>query len=183
MKYFKQLAAGININPLANAIARKPELWNVNDLRTTHQGSAHVEADDIWLRFKNLDKQYANAWDLVDDAEVVNYQPWFQLPQAHPIIFDLMRAVEATRLGSVIVTRLRPGSQIHPHTDDGRAANYYQRYHVAIQSLPGALFNIGDETVNFQTGDIWMIDNQVMHSVVNNSADDRIVMIVDIRSE
>jgi quercetin dioxygenase-like cupin family protein len=48
--------------------------------------------------------------------------------------------------------------------------------------LPGALFHSGDETSNFHTGEVWWVNNRVTHSVVNNSADDRIVCIVDIRS-
>jgi quercetin dioxygenase-like cupin family protein len=66
--------------------------------------------------------------------------------------------------------------------DSGAPATFYTRYQIALQSLPGALFNIEDETVNFRSGDIWLINNKAEHSVVNNSADDRIVCIVDIRS-
>jgi aspartyl/asparaginyl beta-hydroxylase (cupin superfamily) len=31
-------------------------------------------------------------------------------------------------------------------------------------------------------GEVWWFDNTVEHEVVNNSADDRIVLICDIRS-
>lgn len=74
-----------------------------------------------------------------------------------------------------VVTTTPPGT-------GGAPATYYNRYQVALQSLPGALFTIGDETVNFESGDVWLIDNKKEHGVINNSRDDRIVMIVDIRS-
>jgi quercetin dioxygenase-like cupin family protein len=97
------------------------------------------------------------------------------------MIFDLMRTVEGIQLGRVIITKLSPGKEITPHVDQGAPAEWFNRYQIALQSLPGALFHIGDETVNFRTGDVFMIDNRTEHSVQNHSADDRIVCIADIR--
>ena len=34
-----------------------------------------------------------------------------------PIVFDLMRRIEAVSLGRVIITRLQPGGRIAPHAD------------------------------------------------------------------
>jgi aspartyl/asparaginyl beta-hydroxylase (cupin superfamily) len=120
--------------------------------------------------------------DVVNDIIVKPYPAFEKLPQARPILFDLMRLVDGVTLGRVIITKLAPGKKIMPHVDGGAPATYYTRYQVALQSLPGALFTIGDETVNFESGEVWLIDNKKEHSVTNNSRDDRIVMIVDIRS-
>lgn len=185
MKYFQQLAAGVNVTPLMNALHRQPDLWDENPIRTKHPGTAHAEVSDILLRFNDLE-EYIRTGDpatITDDKEAIAYRAWDKLPQIRPIIFDLMRTVEATRLGRVVITKLPPGKEITPHEDQGAPATYYERYQIALQSLPGALFNIGDETVNFRSGDVWWINNAVTHSVVNNSTDDRIVMIVDLRSE
>jgi len=185
MKYFQQLAAGINVTPLMNALQRQPELWDANPIRTKHPGTAHAEVSDILVRFNDVE-EYLRTGDpsaIVDDREAIAYPAWEKLPHMRPIIFDLMRTVEATRLGRVVITKLPPGKEITPHVDQGSPAEYYRRFQVALQSLPGALFTIGDETVNFRTGDVWMIDNRTVHGVVNNSADDRIVMIVDLRCE
>ena len=35
--------------------------------------------------------------------------------------------------------------------------------------------------VNMLTGEIWWFNNQAEHEIINNSADDRIHLIVDIR--
>jgi aspartyl/asparaginyl beta-hydroxylase (cupin superfamily) len=98
------------------------------------------------------------------------------------MVLDLIHRVNGVQLGRCIITKLPPGGQITPHVDGGAPAEFYTRYQIALQSLPGALFHSGDETVNFRAGEIWWINNRVTHSVVNNSADDRIVCIVDIRS-
>ncbi len=178
MRNFELMAAGIDVAPLRHAITRQPDLWNANTLRTAHPGTAHSEVDDIWLWFNATDTPET----VPDDRETIPYPAWPRLPQVRPLIFDLMRRVEGTRLGRVIVTRLAPGKSIAPHADAGAPADYYERYQFALQSLPGCLFTIGDETVSFATGDVWHIDNRETHAVVNNSADDRLAMIVDIRA-
>jgi quercetin dioxygenase-like cupin family protein len=63
----------------------------------------------------------------------------------------------------------------------GAPAEYFTRYQIALQSLPGAIFRVEDETANFRSGDAWWFNNQLEHEVVNNSADDRIVCIIDVR--
>jgi len=166
----------VNVQPLLHAIQRQPELWNKNSLRTKFPGTPHSEADDIWLWFNS-----ENSDDPANDRETVPYPAWDFLPQARQIVFDLMRAVEACQLGRVIITKLTPGKQITPHVDGGAPAQFYKRYQVALQSLPGAMFAIEDEKVNFKSGEVWLINNRAEHSVQNNSADDRIVMIVDVR--
>lgn len=183
MKYFQQLAGAVNVAPLLNALQRQPELWNANTLRTKHPGTAHSEVSDIWLRFNDV-AEYERTGDpttITDDKECLSYPAWDKLPQVRPIIFDLMRMVEAARLGRVIITKLPAGKEITPHVDGGAPATYFERYQISLQSLPGCLFRIGDETVNFRTGDVYWINNGVEHAVVNNSADDRIAMIVDLR--
>lgn len=184
MKYFHQLAAGINFAPLMNAIHRQPELWDQFPIRTKHPGTAHAQVSDILMRFNDLSEyeRTGDATTITDDKECIAYPAWDKLPQVRPIIFDLMRTVEATRLGRVIITKLPPGKTITPHVDQGAPVSYYARYMFALQCLPGALFHIGDETVNFQSGDVWFIRNDVEHSVQNNSADDRVVCIVDLKS-
>lgn len=183
MKYFQQLAAGINVTPLMNALQRQPELWNANPIRTKHPGTAHADVSDILVFFNDI-SAYERTGDpttITDDKECIPYPAWAKLPQLRPIIFDLMRTVEATRLGRVIITKLPPGKTITPHVDGGAPATWYERYQIALQSLPGAVFQIGDEEVNFRSGDVWHIDNSVEHSVTNNSKDDRIVCIIDLR--
>lgn len=177
MRHFQIIAQNVDVLPLAHALHRKPELWNRNDLRTTYPNSPHADVDDIWLWFNETEDPAA----VVDDKETQPCPAWGALPQARPIVFDLMRRVEGVRLGRVIITRLAPGKKIAAHADQGAPAEYYQRYQVALQNLPGSTFRIGDETVVFSPGDVWHIDNRIEHEAVNASADDRIVMIVDIR--
>jgi len=172
------MGAGVNVVPLLNAIMRDPALWNQHTLRTDHPNTAHAAVDDIWLRFNEIE----DVEGVIDDTECVNYPAWWALPQARPLIFSLMAQVEGERLGRVLITRLAPGRKITPHVDGGAPATYYDRFHIVLNSAPGCLFRAGDETIHMGAGQVWWFDNTQEHEVINNSVDDRIHLIVDIRT-
>ena len=176
MRHFQKIAEGVDVIPVLDALMRNADLWDGNTLRTKHPGTAHADVSDIWVMFNDASRDVAN------DREVIPYPAWERMPQLRPLVLDLMRRVEGIRLGRVIITRLPPGKAITPHVDGGAPATYFTRYQIALQSAPGALFRIGDEQVNFRTGEVWQIDNRSEHEVVNHSAEDRIVIIVDIRN-
>ena len=181
MRYFHKFCQGIETMYLMQQIMRQPELWDQQRLRTTHPGTPHSEVSDIWLRFNRL-PEVGNEALVLDEHESINWPAFDALPAARAIVFDLMRAVEGERLGRVLITRLAPGKRIAPHVDGGSHAVYYDRYHVGLQIRPGALFRAGNETVQMATGDCWWFDNSQEHEVINNSDDDRITLIVDIRT-
>jgi hypothetical protein len=192
MKNFLKLADNVNVLPIMIELQRNVDLWNENTLRTKHPGTAHAEVSDIWVWFNDTSplmlrtvegKEYQDGSRIINDKEVIPYRAWKDLPSIKPLILALMNQVGAIRLGRVIITKLPPGKTITPHVDGGAPATYYQRYQIALQCLPGNKFIIGDEEVGFKTGEVWQINNRETHSVVNNSADDRIVMIADMRSE
>ena len=179
MKNFLKLAFGIDVIPALRELAVNQHLWNENNLRTTHPASSHTQVDDIWLWFNKIHDDPAKT---IDDIQVYPYPAWEKLRSLREMILNLIRRVDGVQLGRCIVTRMRPGSIIAPHVDEGTPATFYTRYQIVLQSQPGALFTIGDETVNFCGGEAWWINNRERHGVVNNSAEDRIVCIVDIRS-
>lgn len=174
MRHFQLLPINADVGPLHNAIQRT-DLWNQNTLRTKHEGTVHGEVDDIWLRFNEITEE------VIDDTECRDYPAFKELPQARALIFDLMRYVEGTRLGRVLITRLPPSGKILPHKDQGAPAHYYHRFQAVLQCPIGCSFSIEDETVQMDAGQIWWINNEAEHEVVNLGDDDRIVMIVDIR--
>ncbi len=185
MRYFHKIAKEMNVAPLLAAVSRNPELWNQHRIRTTHDNSAHVQASDILLRFNDL-SNFKDSDDysvILNDLEAIDYPAFKELPQARGIIFDLMRFVEGKRLGRVVITKLTPGSKVTPHIDSGLSAEYYDRYHITLKNSEGSIFRVGDEVVCMEPGDIYLFNNQVEHEVINNGTDDRITLIVDIRSK
>lgn len=178
MRNFLRLAAGVDVVPLLAALQRHPELWDANTLRTKHPHTAHAAVSDIWLWFNPLESA-----DVANDREVVPYPAWWTLSPFRKLVLDIMNRVEGIRLGRVIITRLPPGKAITPHVDGGAPVEFYTRYQFALQNPAGSIFRIDDEKVWMQPGELWQIDNSKEHEVVNGGADDRIVLICDVRSE
>ena len=187
MHNFYQVAANVDVVPLMMALNTKSHLWNQHRFRTTYNGTPHGDVDDVILRFsapaKTADPNHLT--DVLEDMAPVFYPAWQELPQVRPIVFDLMRRVEAHTLGRVIITRLRPGGRIAPHADtDGEyvARDDGMRFHVVLQGLPGSLYHCGPEVVTMLTGTAWWFAHREVHSVENNSSSERVHLLVDVRA-
>lgn len=169
----------VDVLPLAVALQTKPGLWDQHTFRTTRLGTAMAECSDILLRYTALDRLCDND----NDTDPIAYPAWQELPQVRPIVFDLMRRMEAVTLGRVIISRLPPGGRIAAHADVGNA--YVEqpdvmRLHVAIQGLPGSLYHCGEETTQMLTGGVFWFNHREIHSVENNSSDDRVHLMIDL---
>lgn len=173
MRYFFKLLDNVVVLSLMNDIARQPGLWNLDKTRTAFEGTPHAQVDDILLRFGKPD---GNDLEAADSALMMT------LPKAKQLALNVMQIVGGSRLGRVVVTKLEPGKKILPHADlKGDYSKYYTRYHLVLLGLPGSLFTCGDETVNMRTGELWWADFKQEHSVSNNSGDDRVHFLVDVR--
>jgi len=170
-----QKIANCNVQSLIAALARQPELWNQNPIRTTHQGTVHADASDILLRY--------NEEPSIDAIDNIDYPAFALLPQARALVFDLMRLVEGNRLGRIFITKLPVGGKILPHKDEGKSPEYYDRYHIILQNYEGSIFRCGDETICPNAGDVIWFNNKIEHEVINESIDDRISLIIDICSK
>lgn len=179
MRNFLRIAEQVDVLPLLHAITMQPHLWDAHPLRTTFPDSPHREASDILLRFNDLTGE---SQSFFTETETVNLPALLLLPQARPLIFDLMRRVEGERLGRVVLTKLKPGGRIYPHPDEGAYAEYYSRYHILLQNGRGSVFECGGESLFMPPGSIWWFNSRVEHSVFNGGSEDRITMIVDIRT-
>jgi hypothetical protein len=183
---FQQIASGNKVLPLLHALRRRPECWREDSyLRTFPQGPFE-DMESVILRFQDraviADEAEREEWIRTHDQhECVDQPIYARFPEARPLIRDLMYFVEGERLGRVMINKLRPGGRIYPHPDTPVHADYWRRYHIVLHSKPGVVFRCGDEQVYMGTGETWYFNNKLEHEVINNSDDDRIHMIVDIR--
>jgi hypothetical protein len=191
MRYFQKLAEGVNVVPALLELQTNHDLWNQHTLRTMTPGSPHREVDDIWIRMNDLSKCRQADTDpvFVDHRESINYPAAARLPLIRALIMSTMAMVQGERLGRVIISRMNPGAQIGEHCDIGPDLTkwydnepYYSRFHIVLQAGPGSLFNCEDEQVNMRSGEVWWFRNDLNHSVINNSSDDRIHIVTDIRT-
>lgn len=181
------MAYGLNVTPLNLAIARRPELWKEDTYLRDYPQGPFKEIESIMLRFPvksvfETEEELQKHASTYDQHESIDYPPYAKLTEARPIVMGLMAQVGGERLGRVMINKIAPGGRIFPHADTPAHAEYYDRFHVVLQSAPGVDFRAGDEHVYMGVGEVWWFDNSKIHEVVNNSAIDRIHMIVDIRT-
>lgn len=190
MNNFLKLGGNTQVMPLMLAIhrlAKMQEAWKADTYLRDYPQGPFGDTESLILRFPSRSVHETEEALQTHDASFDQHenfdQPVFKLlPEARPLIFQLMTAVQGERLGRVLINKLKPGGRIYPHADTPVHAEYWDRFHIVLQSAPGSLFRCGDECVNMETGDVWWFNNRLEHEVNNNSVDDRIHMVVDIRT-
>lgn len=177
MKPIRLLSSGINVQPLRDALAANPQLWDRNTARTESKDSPHHGLSDIWARF-------ADPATMAPDGshDSIWYEPANVLP-VRELVFPLMAAVRGERLGGVLITKIRPGQVCKPHTDPGWHARYYDKFAIQIEAAPEQAFHFEDASLVTAPGDVFWFDNSHTHWVTNDSNVDRITMIVCIKVE
>lgn len=81
------------------------------------------------------------------------------------------------RAPSVMLSLLRPGAKIPPHTG---MLNSRLICHLPLVVPPDCGFRVGSETIQWAEGKMIAFDDSVEHEAWNNSAYDRLVLIFDI---
>ena len=165
-----------NFKLLGNVEAKfdiPPELWTKETWRQESKGSAHGDTETIFLRMCRP----RTAWAVFNDLQA------FYTEHASQFKVPLWRIAQlimpAERLGRIMLVKLRAGGQITPHIDQGKYADYYDRMHYVVSGECD--FTCGDETVHMRQGEAWWFNHRLMHSVVNNGAEDRVHLIIDYR--
>ena len=169
----KKLYEGLDFMPALVELSQS-KAWGTIPFRTSYEGSAHKEVEDIVLRYPILEEPE----DAFDAISCIPYDPWYDLPEIRKIVFDTMRAFEGVQLGKVVVTNLPAGGKIRPHIDEGVANEVYTR--LQLNLFGECEFTVGEETVTMKGGELWVFDNQLEHSVVNNTDKERVALIIDI---
>ena len=182
MKNFLRLASGINMTPLMVQIQLKPELWKADTYLRDYPQGPFEDVQTIFLRFPSASVSELER-SQKDPHECVWMEGMIHLPAARALIFSLMHTVDGERLGRVMLNSIRPGGRIFPHADTPEHASYWDRFHFVVKSAPGVVFRCGEEQATMSTGETWWFQNAIEHEVRNNSADDRIHLIVDIRTQ
>lgn len=191
MKHFHFLAHGADVNPLMLAIRRRPDLWKEDTFLRHYPQGPFGQTESIMLRFpekvEGLTEEQIEAYKQNqlaghDQYEAVDYPAYGVLHEARQLVMNLMARVQGERLGRVMINKVAAGGRIFAHADTPEQTRYYTRFHIVLHGLPGAVLKAGDEEINMNTGDVFWFDNKQVHEVINNSRDDRVSMVVDIRT-
>ncbi|MET3133629.1 hypothetical protein AAKU55_003919 [Oxalobacteraceae bacterium GrIS 1.11] len=187
MRNFQLIAADMDITPLLLAVKRQPGLWREDTFLRDFPQGPFGEIESIMLRFPTKGvyatlEEVQNHLSKYDQHENVDYPAYKALTEARPLIMWLMSRVGGERLGRCMLNKIAPGGRIFPHADTPVHSDYYSRFHIVLASNPESIFRAGDEQVNMRAGEVWWFDNKEVHEVANDGADDRIHLVVDIRT-
>lgn len=182
---FKKLDLTIDPLPLQAALKEKSHLFDQITQRRDGCTSPHREMTDIWVRYQDMTDMEATKdyTGLCDEHDSIWLPPYYELPEIKNIVFPLMTAVNGERLGGIFITKLPPGGKIYPHVDGGWHAAYYDKYYVPIENYKGSVFEFVNGVIDPEMGDIYKFTNSVLHWVKNDTAHDRIAMIVCIKGD
>lgn len=173
--------SGIDIAPLLAQVRAHPELWDIDDIWTRNKpNSAIYGVSNIVLR-----------WNKIVDGDKESFSI---LWEARSIVDGIVDACGADFLGKVLITRLRPGQNINPHihVSPRGVPRVYHTFQVPLSVAPGCVFGCADEDprdsglweenqIHMEPGNVYWFENTVSHWVTNNSDQERISMLMDIR--
>ncbi len=186
MTAFLKLQSDVDVTPLSALLDAHPELWDQQSRRKTAPGTPHAEMSDIWVRYNDDARaRETGDWSGFNDRHVpVWYPAWDVLrPALEPLLHDMMARSCAWMLGGVLITRIRPGCVIEAHTDEGWHVDYYDKLYLSVRSARGACFWSGDERITPAPGDLYRFDNRAEHGVFNDGEQERITLIVCVRTD
>lgn len=153
---------------------------------------AIVHADE-WRRHFNL-RGYKGDWSIVALRHQVGAtHPTLQIA-AHPECKDFVPSALLSRclyftevlsqfhcpLRAVRLMRLHAGASILEHTDTNLCYEQGEaRIHIPITTNSGVAFMLNGERVDMSVGEVWYLNFDLPHSVVNSGETDRTHLVLD----
>lgn len=164
----------VGIEPLRRAILEQDEsAWREEQVRQEAY-EVHRQTESIVLVFTD-----GEGWP---DIEVHKEPGWDRLADvAVPVMHDIIERCYP-KGGTIIramAAKLLQGGKIRPHRDAHPSFHYGHRIHVPITTNPRVRFIIDGRPYRFEVGQAYELNNQLMHSVANKGAEDRITFIFD----
>lgn len=168
---------------LLEQLRHREDLWNQHpDRLIGFNMMGDAEFDDIWVHMP-ISMSETTRDEIMAKVNTLPYnnlwkQAYFELPAIKPILYTLFARFDGESFGRVFISRLAPGKTIFPHEDQNLKP--FARFHVALESAEGQVFECLDEKFTPKTGEIFWFDNQSTHAVYNDSDKPRLTMVIDM---
>ena len=177
MKNFQLLDSGIDVQPLLDAIERRPEMWKDITIRQEFEGTCHADTETIFL----VGPDEFTVESYMGTTSAIPYHACVELSEElDPILNHFFgNVIQATEIGRILIVKLKAGGKVLEHIDEGTYADYYSRFHICLSGDEGSTLTAGDETQHFAKGEAWWFNHKALHSAENVSDKPRIHMILD----
>ncbi len=182
---FKEISGGFDPAPLLARLT--DEMWEAEERRQSYPGSAHAEAQSIFIRWAKIEEGDDPIAESFQSLDIVDYPHLSVLmPEIGAALMETLILISLGGLprlgvmGKVMLTRLPPGAHILRHSDEGLYADIYDRFHLCLQGE--GTFECGGKLLRPKPGDIFWFNHKRLHCVRNDGATDRIHLIVDVKA-
>lgn len=163
----------IDISALREAILAQDELaWREQAMRQQSY-EVHQDTESIVMLF--CDEEWP-------DGDIYREAGWDRLADtANPIIDDIIENhyEPGGKVLRAMAAKLKANGRIRPHRDTLKSFGMGHRIHIPITSSEYVRFTIDGKPFAFAPGNVYELNNQLTHSVVNMGDEDRITFIFD----
>lgn len=175
---FKKIGISFDVSELHKALL-KSDAWDLYPQRRMG-ASPHAQMVDIWARFADISD--GDLSKIGVPHESVWYPCADSLGDLKRICHAVFEYVGGEYLGGVLITKLPPGGEIFPHVDTGWHAAEYEKFHLTVAAPNGSAFWFEDGKIESVPGDVYWFRNDVVHWVKNDSKDERISVIICVKT-
>ncbi len=164
----------VSVGPLRDAIlGLDPSAW-LEQTQRQQEYDVHRYTQSVVLVFTD-----GSGWP---NITVTKEPGWDHLAEvAVPVMHDLIGRFYPPG-GTIIramAAKLLAGAVIKPHCDAHPSFHGSHRIHIPITTSSRVRFTIDGRPFHLEVGKAYELNNQLMHSVMNKSTDDRINYIFD----
>lgn len=163
----------LDVSALRDEILAQDEVaWTEQALRQQNY-EVHQDTESIVMLFCD------ESWP---KGEIYREAGWGRLAEvAQPVIDDIIATYY--KPGGIVLramaAKLKASGRIRPHRDILKSFGIGHRIHIPITSSEFVRFTIGGKPFAFEPGNVYELNNQLIHSVVNLGDEDRITFIFD----
>ena len=174
MNYFKLIRSGIDVAPLLREAHSNEQAWHIH---TARQNRIAVQRDTNTIFLRGASPRPDLNINENQESRLTAEASLF--PKALAFMTDFAREMNC-ELSRAVIVRLKPGSKVFRHIDEGSYYFLRDRFHLVLQSPLGSVLMSGGESVRMHEGELWWFDNKQYHESYNESDDWRIHYIFDL---
>jgi hypothetical protein len=95
-------------------------------------------------------------------------------------IYSLLEKMFDGKIIRAELITMNPNSRIRTHRDRGDILFLARRIHIPIKTNKDVIFKVNKDLLNMKVSNIYEINNFQYHSVINNSEEERVHLIIDV---
>ena len=164
-----------NVSGLEAEISKFDLEWKID---TSRQDNNYTHSNTNMYQICYTDYNWSPGSSIVTN-QVNN----LKTPKAIKELLDIYNKLEYYYEGKIIrceIVKMLKNTKIPKHVDGGPLLYYSRRVHVPVITNEKITFTVMDNTIHMKKGGWYEINNQLPHSVNNETDIDRVHIIIDV---